>query len=414
MRLGFLHRYVLSFGDQGLTALLSLCVSLWLIRRGAEGEFGAYVFWASAALAATGLATSLTSVHLHPLRPAPLAGRRNMERALLGGTLLLAGLAASGALVALPLLGAPLGLWGAVPLLPGTLIGFYARALATSRGLLGAAFFVSAAAFLSVVLGLAVVAALGLPPQANHVLALSGLAQGLAGAAVLARLGAGQGWGLACRRWPVLLRRSLWPLAGAVAWEVSTRLYVFLVAAMAGTLAMAALAAAQTLLRPATLLAGAWAGAARSALALRHHARDQAGFARIVAIGALGPALATCMLGVTLAWFWPLVSALAFGGRYAELAGTVLLWTANMTLACFVFAFGVALQAMGRLRDAARGDIASALVVGLTMAPLLAWLPPVSALLAILLGALAQLAVQAAVLRRAWPGVPLPGVEHRG
>jgi O-antigen/teichoic acid export membrane protein len=400
----FLRRYVLAFGEQGLTALLSLFVALWLIRRGGPEEFGAYVFWASASFVVSTFAASLTSVHLHKLRPAPLAGRRNVERALLAANILLAGLAAILTLGVLPLLGAPLGLWGAALLVPGTLIGIYARTLATSRARLEPALGISLVVALAVVGGLGAGAALGVATTANQVLVLTGLAQGGAGAWVLARLSAGMRPDWAGRRWRALLRRSVWPLAGGMANEVATRLYVFLVAAWAGTAAMSALAAAQTLLRPATLVAGAWGGAARSALARLRHAEDHAGFARLVALGAIGPALVTLLLGAGLALFWPFVSAHLYGGRYAELAPVVLLWTVTMAIACFGFVFGVALQALGRLDAAARSDIAAAAVIAAAMPAALLLLPPPGALLAMILGGLVQVAIQYGALKAALHG----------
>lgn len=399
MKWGFLRRYLLAFGDQGLTALLSLAVSLWLIRRGGPEDFGAFVFWMSAAQVVSTLAGSLTSVHLHRLPPAPLAGRRGMERALLAATILLAGLSGTITLLALPLLGAPLGLWGAALLVPGTLIGTYARILATSRAELGQALAISLAVSVLVLAGMGIGALLGWPATANQVLVLAGLGQALAGGLVLARLSAGQRPDWAGRRWRALLRHSGWPLAGGISAEVATRLYVFMVAAWAGTAAMAALAAGQTLLRPATLLAGAWAGAARSALARHRHAGDDAAFVRLVGLGALGPAVATLLLGIGLAWFWPWVSALAYGGRYAGLAGVVLLWTVAMVIACFVFVFGVALQAQGRLRAAARADLAAAIVIAVSM-PIMLWLlPPPGALLAMILGNIVQVGMQLRSLR---------------
>lgn len=408
----FLRRYILAFGDQGLTALLSLFVSLWLIRRGGPEEFGAYVFWASTALVVSTFAQSLTAVHLHKLRPAPLEGRRNVERALLAANILLAGLAAALTLAALPLLGAPLGLWGAVLLVPGTLIGIYARVLATSRARLEPALAISLIVALVVVGGMGLGAALGLPATANQVLVLAGLAQGGGGAVVLWRLSPGLAPDWAGRRWRALLRRSLWPLAGGMANEVATRLYVFLVAAWGGTAAMAALAAAQTLLRPATLLAGAWGGAARSALARLGHAEDHAGFARLVTLGAIGPALVTLLLGGGLALFWPWVSQIAYGGRYAELAPVVLLWTVTMAISCFVFVFGVALQALGRLDAAARSDIAAAGVIAASMPVALWLLPPPGALLAMILGGLVQVAIQLRALKAALRPRP-PGSNRR-
>ena len=400
--MSFLRRFVLGFGDQGLTALMSLIVSIWLIRRGAEGEFGAYIFWASAALLAVSLVSSLTTVHLHRLRPGAGAGRRATERSLLSATLFLTLVGALVTGFALLLLPTPLALVGAVILVPGTLLGFYARALAISRGAVGWATMISLLVFGVVLAGLGAEIALGWPATAQHVLVLMGAAQGLAGGAVLAWLSAGSPPGLDSglrRRWAALLRRSAWPLAGGVAFEISTRLYVFLVAAWAGTAAMAALAAAQTLLRPATLLAGAWAAAARSALAAHRHEGDVAGFRRVLRWGALGPALATLFLGLGLATSWPLVSAWLLAGRYPDIAGTVLLWTVNLAIACFIFSHGVALQALGQLRAAAQADLAAAVVTAVSMPALLWLLPPPGALLAMMLGGALQLVLQRRALR---------------
>jgi len=402
LSLSFLRRFVLGFGDQGLTALLSLIVSLWLIRRGGEGEFATYVFWASATFLASTLAASLTSVHLHRLRPGAGAGRQATERSLLSATLFLTLVSALATGFALLLLPPSLGLIGAVLLVPGTLLGSYARALAISRGAVGWAALISFIVFGIVLAGLAVEVALGLPATAENVLVLIGAAQGLAGGAVLVRLSAASPPSLgrgSRKRWLVLLRRSAWPLAGGLAAEISTRLYVFLVAAWAGTAAMAALAVVQTLLRPATLLSSAWAAAARSALAAHRHEGDMVRFRRVLRWGAAVPALAVLALGLGLAAFWPLISAWVFLGRYPDNAGTVLISTVHMAIVCLVFSYGVALQALGQLRAVAQGDLVAAVVTALSMPVLLWLLPPPGALLAMILGGALQLVWQRRVLR---------------
>ena len=79
----------------------------------------------------------------------------------------------------------------------------------------------------------------------------------------------------------------------------------------------------------------------------------------------------------------------------------VLLWTVTMAISCFVFVFGVALQALGRLDAAARSDIAAAGVIAASMPVALWLLPPPGALLAMILGGLVQVAIQLRALRAA-------------
>lgn len=86
-------------------------------------------------------------------------------------------------------------------------------------------------------------------------------------------------------------------------------------------------------------------------------------------------------------------------GGVAGFGRVVLLWTLVMGLACFVFAFGIALQAMGRLRDAARADIASAGFICVSMPPLLLAPPAWAALLSMLLAALLQVTLLWRALR---------------
>ncbi|WP_376094282.1 hypothetical protein ACE7GA_00815 [Roseomonas sp. CCTCC AB2023176] len=399
-------RYALAFADQGLTALLSLVVALSLIRLGTEEAFGAWVFWSNAVLVLGTAAAALTTVHLHRL-PAGPAGRGGTERAILSAGSALVVLAAILTAVAVLSLRPPLSIPEAIVFVPGTLLGLQARVLAASRGRLGWAAVVSTVVFAATVIGLAVGYAAGVGVTAGEVMLFQGIAQGLAGAWTQHRLARGS-WARADRstrrRWRVLLRRSPWPLIGGMAGEVSTRLHIFLVPAMAGTSALAAVAAAQTLLRPATLLAGSWAAAARVTLASARGRGDGRAFLRIVAIGALAPAAATFALGCLVAAAWPFVSRHVYGGRFPGLEWTVLLWTANMAVSCLVLAGGVTAQALGRLRASAWADIAAAAVCAIAMPALLLTLPPGSAPGAMLLGGLVQVAVQWRVLRPALPG----------
>jgi N-acetylglucosaminyldiphosphoundecaprenol N-acetyl-beta-D-mannosaminyltransferase len=389
-------RFILAFADQGLTALLSLGITLWLIRRGSAEQLAAYVFWANAALVAGTAIAALTTVHLYRLPPAPSAGRRPTERAVFAALLLLCGLAALLAAAAVPWLGPTLGLWMAVPFIPGTVIGLHARALAATHGAMALAAAISAAACLLVFGAIGAEALLGAAPSVPLLLGLNGLCQGLAGLLVIRRLGgarpAGFGAG-ARRRWRVLARRSGWSLLAGLGNETFTRLYIFAVPVWFGPAALAGLAAAQTMLRPATLLAGAFGAAARGPLAARRHAGDARGFWRLVLLGAAGPAAVTLALGGLLALGWPWVSAWLFAGRYAGLVPEVLCWAGVMAISCFWVTGLAGLQTLGRLRDLARAELAAAGVSALAMPGLLGLLGPVGALVAIMLGGLVQVAL---------------------
>ncbi|MBU8544873.1 MULTISPECIES: polysaccharide biosynthesis protein [Roseomonadaceae] len=376
---------------------------LWLIRRGSAEQLGSYVFWANSALVAGTLAAAFTSVHLYRLPPAPSPGRRRAERVLLSGNLLLALLMGLLTLLVVPWLGATLGLWIAALFLPCTILALHARVLATTHGALGAAAAISAAPLLAVGCGMGAELVLGRTPSVPLLLALNGLAQGVAGAIVIRRLGGpwpmdfGAG---ARRRWRALARRSRWSLAAGLGNEVFTRLYIFVVPAWFGAAALAGLAAAQAMLRPATLLAGAFGAAARRPLARLRHEGDAAGFWRLLTIGALGPACATLLLGGVVAALWPWIAAWVFGGRYAGLEKLVLLWSVVMAISCFWVAGLAGLQVLGRLRALAMAEIGGALVCALAMAPMLLLLDAPGALLAIALGGVVQVTLLASGVRR--------------
>ena len=378
--------------------MLSFGTVLWLIRRGSAEQLGSYVFWANTALVAGTLAAAFTSVHLYRLPPAPSPGRRRAERVLLSGNLLLALLAGLVTLLAVPWLGATLGLWIAALFLPCTILALHARALATTHGALGAAAAVSAAPLLAVSCGMAVEAVLGRTPSVPLLLALNGLAQGVAGAIVIRRLGGpspmdfGAG---ARRRWRALARRSRWSLAAGLGNEVFTRLYIFIVPAWFGAAALAGLAAAQATLRPATLLAGAFGAAARRPLARLRHTGDAAGFWRLLMLGAAAPACVTLLLGGVLAGVWPWISTWIFGGRYAGLEEVVMLWSVVMAIGCLWVAGLVGLQVLGRLRALALAEIGGALACAMTMAPLLLLLASPGALLAMAVGGVVQVTLLA-------------------
>ncbi|MDB5368653.1 MAG: hypothetical protein JWP20_211 [Roseomonas sp.] len=338
--------------------------------------------------------TAFTSVHIYRLPPA--AGRYATERAILSANLTLATLAGLLTLAAVPALGHPLGLWAAALFVPGTVIGLHARAVATARGAMASATTVSAAPFVAVFAGLAVEAWLGQAPSVPVLLLLNGLAQGVVGAAVILRLcgGAAADFGPgARRRWRVLARRSGWALLAGMANEVFTRLYIFLVFAWFGAAALATLTAAQTMLRPATLLAGAFGSAARGPLAARRHAGDTRGFLRLLALGAAAPAVITLLLGGAVAALWPWISAWIYAGRYEGLEKVVLLWAVVMAISCFWVAGLAGLQSLARLRSLAMAEIGGAVTSAVAMPPLLWLLAPPGALVATILGGLVQVAL---------------------
>ena len=395
-------RLGLAFADQGLSALLSLGVTVWLIRRGTADQLGAYVFWANLAFVAGTIASAFTSVHLFRLPPAPSDGRRGTERAILSANLVLVAITAALTAAALPLLGDTFGLWGGVLLLPGTVLGVHARTLASSHGDLARTALVPAATFVLVGCAMAAEAALGHAPSVSLLLALNGLAQAGSGAVVIRRLAgaapAGFGAG-ARRRWRVLARRSRWSLLAGAANEVYSRLAVFAVSAWFGAAALAGLVAAQTVLRPATLLAGAFSAASRRPLAARRHAGDARGFWRMVLLGAGVPAAATLILGAAAVGFWPLISDWLYAGRYAGLEGEVALWTGEFVMTCFWVGGLVALQSLARLRELAIAEVGAALTCAVAMVPMLVWAGPPGALVAMMLGGVVQVSLLARGVR---------------
>ena len=389
-------RYVLAFADQGLNALLSLGVTLWLIRRGTAEQLGTYVFWANTVLVIGTFITAFTSVHIYRLPPA--AGRYGTERAILSANLGMALVAALLTMLVVPLLGHPLGLYTAVVFVPGIVIGLHARAVATARGAMGGAAIISAVPFVAVLGVVVVEAALHLPPSVPLLLLINGLSQGVAGITIILCLcgpnAADFGPG-ARRRWRVLARRSGWSLVAGMANEVFTRLYIFMVFAWFGAAALATLTAAQTMLRPATLLAGAFGSAARGPLASRRHAGDTHGFLRLLLLGGAAPAVITLALGGAVALLWPWVSGWIYAGRYAGLENVVLLWAVVMAISCFWVAGLAGLQSLARLRSLAVAEIGGAAVCAATM-PLMLWLlDPPGALVAIILGGCVQVALLA-------------------
>ncbi|MBU8540742.1 polysaccharide biosynthesis protein [Falsiroseomonas tokyonensis] len=394
--------FALAFSDQGLSALLSLGTTLWLIRRGTAEQLATYVFWANAALVLGTVIGAMTTVHLYRLPPT--AGRRGTERAINAAHLSLTLLASLGTFLVVTLLGPPFGLAAATLFVAGSLIGLHARALAASRGTMVHAAAISAAAMLAVGAAIAMEAWRSQSPDLTLLLACNGLAQATVGLWVVWRLCGGLAvadLGLpARRRQLVLARRSGWSLLAGAGNEVFTRLYIFVVPAWFGATALAALAAAQTMLRPATLLAGAFGAASRGPLVARRHAGDTAGFWRILLLGAAFPAAMTFVAGCVVALLWPWISALIFGGRYPGLEAEVLLWTGVLVLGCFWVAGLAGLQALGQLRHLAQAELGGAALCGVMMLPMLVLFGPRGALVAMMIGGLLQVVLLARGIRR--------------
>jgi O-antigen/teichoic acid export membrane protein len=387
-------RYVFAFADQGLNALLSLGVTLWLIRRGTAEQLGTYVFWANTVLVIGTFITAFTSVHIYRLPPT--SGRYATERAILSANLTMAALAALLTLAVVPLLGHPLGLYAAAAFVPGIVIGLHARAVATARGDMGSAAAISAVPFIAVLAVVVAEAWLSAPPSVPLLLLVNGLSQGVAGIVIILRLcgpGAADFSASARSRWRVLARRSGWSLLAGMANETFTRLYIFMDFAWFGAPALATLTAAQTMLRPATLLAGAFGSAARGPLAARRHAGDTHGFLRLLVLGGTAPAIITLVLGGIIAALWPWVSAWLYAGRYAGLENVVLLWSVVMAISCFWVAGLAGLQSLARLRSLAIAEVGGAITCAVAMPPLLWLLAPPGALVAIIIGGCVQVAL---------------------
>jgi len=331
-RIGRASPYLTAIVEQGLFSLLNLGVVLVLGRVMTPDQFGACVLWFSVAYVLTSVQNAVSVAHLQvlPNGRGVDAARFKTERLMLGATVCFWLAVAAGAAVAVGLMtgDGPFGVWAAVLFTPAYLLQQYVRLTLFSRGEPGAATVQTGAVLAVAAAFLALGATVFRPLQAEHVLALMGAAYAVVGLVGLARASRGLWAGLvsALPGYVAYGRQSGWLFLGVSSTEVLARFYVFAVGAAYGPGVLAALSFSQTFLRPVPLLASSWSMAARSDLVARREADDWRGYVRLLTMsGMAGAAFALIWAGLVWA-AWPMITGLAFDGKYADARWMLPLW----------------------------------------------------------------------------------------
>lgn len=401
-------KYLLSVIEQGSGAALSFLLSLWLIRGNGADAYGVYIFWFSAAIVTNSLQNALTIAHLFPLPPGPEGAsiRHSTEELLLHVTLLFTALSAVVAGIVVALMrasGSELAEPAVIFFVPAYLLWQYARALAFTRG--DATSPVAQAGVISMLTAslIGAIWLLGWHPSAALALASTGIAYAVAGAGGLAWLSRTHRldvrWAR-LRAYRALLSVSRWPFLGAVSVEVSSRLYNFLVASWFGPAALGLMSATQVMLRPATLLTGAWMPVARAEMSGAASKGDGRGFLRSLILGSVAAGGITLGWGALVAWFWPQIDQLLYQGRFAGAGSVALLWTIQLTLSSTVLTVGVALQSLAAFRPLALAELAGAVVSGVAMTAFAALWGPDWCLVGMMIGNVVQVAAMVRVVPR--------------
>ena len=122
-----LSPYLLSGVEQALWSVMNVGVGLLLIRLAAPAQYGAFVFWSNAAFVLSSFQNALTVTHLLVLPPGrdQQAGRQDVERLMLGVTLVflaVVAVAVLGLTAALRRAGDPIGVTAAALFIPAFLL----------------------------------------------------------------------------------------------------------------------------------------------------------------------------------------------------------------------------------------------------------------------------------------------------
>lgn len=413
-----MSRYLASLSEQACWSLLNLGLNLALIRFLVPEAYGAFVFWSTSGFVLSSLLNAVSLTHLHVLGPGDGAAAHRLatERLMHAVTLLfllLVGAAALG--FVLLARGSVLAMPAAALFLPAFLLQQYARGLAFSRGRADTAL-LQTVGVLALSAG-AVLAALLVqrPASANAVLAGLALAYGGVGAvgllaAARSQLRAGPAPKLA--GYAAYAGRSGWIFLGVTATELLARLYVFLVSALHGPAAVAVLSATQLLLRPVPLLAVSWSMVGRVDLARLRDRADWGRFSRLVALALCGGTAAGALATWTLFAGWELVCRHLFGGKYVEHRALVLAWGLSATLAFLQAVLGAALQVLQAFKAISLATTAAAVLAAGAMLLGMQALGFGGAVLGVVAGQTAELALLALILgrelrRRQAPAGPL-------
>jgi len=404
---------VFSIADQAMLSAFNFGLAILLIRMWTPEVFGIYaVVLALSFMAMSGL-SALVGSQLAVLRPA--ARRDGYEDELLAA-LWLAGVLMIVSVVLLSGLGLSL-LWselgpslaaGAACFVGGTLLREYVRIYHFSALRVAPVF---AADALYVGMGVVCVAALYVRNGALDVASLVwllGLASALAAVPTLL-LHAGQfrlRWSreTLSRFAGVWRMYSRWALLGALTTEVHNRFHVFVLAGVFGTAAAGTVQAGALLFRPMDLMVQAWTRIAHPTFA-KAFARGQVSAAdRLAHLSALGIIAAAAMFMAVVWAAWPLLQTHVFRGAYADIETVVLLWALAMAVRLVGEVYSAQLQGLAKFRELTIASIAGATMALISLAAVVALGNYQWAILAVVLGHVADLAVVLWIRRKALRG----------
>jgi O-antigen/teichoic acid export membrane protein len=361
-----MRKYLVTFFDQGVTAIAGIALQIFLIRSASLSDYGSFAFWQGIGLLLLGVQGALITTQLSVRGTSereqfePMFGALNI--ALVAATLAAAIIFASpvGHLADL----SPVPPIAVAAYLAGMLLYQYARGVAFSRLvpatvlkidllyictgtlLVGVTYLATGAVELSLVLGS---------------LACAGVAAGIAGLALQPGALAMSFRGEALAKYRDIYHDGKWALIGVITYEVQTRSYIYVVTALAGPTVLAELIAAQLPFRPISLLYSSWSMLARPQFAAAYTQGDRNVFARKVLTSALGLSIISALYLAFLALSWPLITGWVFADRYPNIGLIALGWGISSAIVSIRAVFNIALQAGRKFRLLTMANVAGAI-----------------------------------------------------
>jgi O-antigen/teichoic acid export membrane protein len=392
-------RFILSLAEQAMGSIITFGINLWLIRNGEASSYGVYVFWFSVAWVLGTCQGTLIITHLFNLPSGDdrLAQRREPERLLFTVSVLVTAVAGVG----IGLINMLMVHWDtnlAEPAAAGFIAAFLLYQYARGRVLLATVltFGVLVVSFG----GLGFDHWFGMRPNAARVLSIVGAAYGLCALVTLRVLLAGMKPMVRLeelRLYMRYLRGSGWMMLGAASGEVISRLYSFAVVGRFGTDALARLSAVQVVIRPAWMLAAAWASIGYPTMSTQRAANDRRGVVFTIARGAAATFAGSALWSAIVIMGWPLFAQTLYRGRYEDAGAIALLWTGNVLLGSVAMTLNVGLLALSEFRRLALLDLAGAAVCAGSLL-LLGTFDAPFAIIATMAGQVTQIVLMLAVL----------------
>ncbi|MCP1220302.1 hypothetical protein NKW45_00370 [Acetobacter orientalis] len=374
-------RFFLSFSEQGMGALLTFAINMWMARDGLPASYGVYAFWLTIAWITGTAQSTLVTSHLMSLPQMQPEKRTELEQFFLtiqvyfiGGATFIA----ASATALLDAINSSFSAIGTLLFLPGFLLFQYVRVLAFSRQKPVVATCLTGGILCTATLMIGCFHFIGGAPTSSNGLFVAGAAYATVSLSVLLYL-----MGRNCKTLPIkdmkphlhILHSSGWILLGAGSSELTNRLYSFVTAWHYGPSALAALSATQITLRPAWMLSAAWTSAELPRLSHMWHEKKQSKFLLFLGIGLLLPTVGSIVWGVLVWWGWQPITQILYRGRYADASNLVLFWGGNVILGSIISSLTCAFLASRRFKTLAFTDIAGAIAAIICIFSLTQFLP---------------------------------------